>query len=50
MNDKQLVAIEASQLVQDGMVVGLGTGSTANFFIEALAQRQQQGLNISTIA
>lgn len=50
MNDKQLVAIEASQLVQDGMVVGLGTGSTVNFFIEALAQRQQQGLNISTIA
>lgn len=50
MNDKQLVAIEASKLVQDGMVVGLGTGSTANYFIEALAQRQQQGLKVRTIA
>jgi ribose 5-phosphate isomerase A len=50
MNDKQLVAIEAAKLVQDGMVVGLGTGSTANYFIEALAERQQQGLSIRTVA
>jgi len=50
MNDKQLVAIEAAKRVQDGMVVGLGTGSTANYFIEALAERQQQGLRIHTVA
>lgn len=50
MNDKQLVAIEAAKLVQDGMIVGLGTGSTANYFIQALAERQQQGLRISTVA
>ena len=50
MNDKQTVAIAACNLVSDGMVVGLGTGSTANYFIEALAQRQEQGLRVQTIA
>jgi ribose 5-phosphate isomerase A len=36
---KKAAAESAAQLVQDGMVVGLGTGSTALFFIEALARR-----------
>ncbi|MBS3963953.1 MAG: ribose-5-phosphate isomerase RpiA [Methylomonas sp.] len=39
MNDKQRVAEHAAQRIKDGMIVGLGTGSTANFFIEALARR-----------
>ena len=51
MNDKQLVAIEAAKLAKNGMVIGLGTGSTANYFIEALAERQsKEGLNIQTVA
>lgn len=51
MNDKQLVAVHAASLIQDGMLVGLGTGSTANFFIDELARRQQEeGLKITTIA
>lgn len=51
MNDKQLVAIEASKLVKSGMLVGLGTGSTANYFIEALAQRQrEEALEVTTVA
>lgn len=51
MNDKQLVAIKAAEQIEDGMMVGLGTGSTANYFIEALAQRQQQeNLRVTTIA
>lgn len=50
MNDKQRVAIEAAKRIQDGMVVGLGTGSTANYFIQALAQRHQQGLSLHTVA
>lgn len=51
MNDKELVAIEASKLVKNHMVVGLGTGSTANYFIEALAQRiKQDGLQLTTVA
>jgi ribose 5-phosphate isomerase A len=51
MNDKQAVALEAASYVKNGMVVGLGTGSTANYFIEALAERQQQEkLSIATVA
>lgn len=51
MNDKELVARHAAARVKDGMLVGLGTGSTANYFIEALASRQQQeGLRITAAA
>lgn len=51
MNDKQAVALEAASYVKNDMIVGLGTGSTANYFIEALAQRQQQeNLRIRTVA
>ncbi len=51
MNDKQLVAIHAAKYVKDGMIVGLGTGSTANFFIEELARRQtEENLKVTTIA
>ena len=51
MNDKQAVALEAASYVKNNMVVGLGTGSTANYFIEALAVRQQQeNLRITTVA
>lgn len=51
MNDKELVAQQAAARVRDGMLVGLGTGSTANYFIEELARRQQQeGLRITAAA
>ena len=51
MNDKQLVAVAAAVQVQNGMVVGLGTGSTANFFIEELARRQrEEGLQVTSVA
>jgi ribose 5-phosphate isomerase A len=44
-NDLKRAAAEAAvQLVEDGMVVGLGTGSTAAFVVEALAQRHREGL------
>ena len=51
MNDKELVAFEAAKLAKSGMVIGLGTGSTANYFIEHLAKRQSnEGIKISTVA
>lgn len=50
MNDKELVALHAANLVKDGMIVGLGTGSTADCFIAELAHRQQQGLQVTTVA
>ncbi|HTZ99902.1 MAG TPA: ribose-5-phosphate isomerase RpiA [Candidatus Aquilonibacter sp.] len=36
---KEAAADEAAKLVADGMVLGLGTGSTATFFVKALAKR-----------
>ncbi len=51
MNDKELVAIHAAKYVNNGMLVGLGTGSTANYFIEELARRQkEENLKVITIA
>src|SRR5580704_14028159 len=41
---KRAAADAAVQLVENDMVVGLGTGSTAAFAVEALAERHRQGL------
>ncbi|MGX6979227.1 ribose-5-phosphate isomerase RpiA [Vagococcus elongatus] len=39
MNLKQLVGIEAAKYVEDGMIVGLGTGSTAYYMVEEIGRR-----------
>jgi ribose 5-phosphate isomerase A len=38
--EKRLAAAAAAALVEDGMTVGLGTGSTAAYFVSALAARR----------
>jgi ribose 5-phosphate isomerase A len=43
---KQLVGEAAAQLVEDGMVIGIGSGTTSARMIRALAQRIQAGLHI----
>jgi ribose 5-phosphate isomerase A len=43
---KQASAQRAIEYVKDGMVVGLGTGSTAYFVVEGLGARVAQGLKI----
>lgn len=47
---KKEVGRRAAELVKDGMLVGLGTGSTAKHFIDALIQRCRAGLNIEAVA
>jgi ribose 5-phosphate isomerase A len=47
---KQAVGYKAAELVENGMRVGLGTGSTAHYFIERLIQRCKEGLKIQAIA
>ncbi len=47
---KKAAAIEALKFVKPGMNVGLGTGSTANHFIEALAAKVKEGLDIKGVA
>jgi ribose 5-phosphate isomerase A len=47
---KALVGKRAVEFVQDGMAVGLGTGSTSTLFIKALGERVKQGLKIRCVA
>ncbi len=44
---KKLAGEAAAQLVENGMTVGLGTGSTAAWFVKALGAR---GLNLKCVA
>jgi ribose 5-phosphate isomerase A len=47
---KKEAAEAAAKLVEDGMILGLGTGSTAGFFVRELAQRiSEGGLRVSGI-
>jgi ribose 5-phosphate isomerase A len=43
---KRAAALRAIEEVEDGMVLGLGTGSTAAFVVEGLAARVKAGLRI----
>ncbi|GBD56524.1 ribose-5-phosphate isomerase A [Gluconobacter wancherniae NBRC 103581] len=46
---KKAAARRAADMVQSGMVVGLGTGSTAKYMIERLGERITEGLEIMGI-
>lgn len=44
---KKIAGVTAAQYVKDGMVVGLGTGSTAYYFVEEIGRRvKEEGLQI----
>ena len=47
MNAKRAAAIKAAEFVEDGMRLGLGSGSTVRFFIDALIKRCQEGLKVT---
>jgi ribose 5-phosphate isomerase A len=42
--EKRLAAEAAAQLVEDGMTIGLGTGSTVAYLLPALARRELSGI------
>lgn len=46
---KRAAANAAAAEVADGMVVGLGSGSTAEFFLQELAARVRQGLRVTGV-
>ena len=49
-NLKKLAGIKAAEFVQSGMIVGLGTGSTAYYFVEEIGRRiQEEGLQITAV-
>jgi ribose 5-phosphate isomerase A len=47
---KRAAAAEAVKLVESGMRLGLGTGSTARHFIELLGERVAAGLDVLCVA
>ena len=49
-NLKKMAGIKAAEFVKDGMVVGLGTGSTAYYFVEEIGRRiKEEGLQITAV-
>ncbi len=48
--EKKLAAEKAVEFIEDGMTVGLGTGSTVFFAIKKLGERVKEGLKIKTVS
>ncbi len=47
--EKKIAAEKALTYISSGMIVGLGTGTTAKYFIELLGERVQKGLDITAV-
>ncbi|HEX3473023.1 MAG TPA: ribose-5-phosphate isomerase RpiA [Silvibacterium sp.] len=47
---KELAAQKSMKFIEDGMVVGMGSGTTATHFIKLLGERVKQGLRIRGIS
>lgn len=48
---KKAAGVKAVEFVKEGMLLGLGTGSTVYYFIEALAQKcREEGLKVQALA
>lgn len=43
---KKAAALKAVEFVRDGMVVGLGTGSTAKHLVIALGEKVRRGMSL----
>ena len=50
MTEKQMAAEYSVDFIEDGMIVGLGTGSTVAFMLQKLAERVKDGLNITAVS
>src|SRR5580658_5618120 len=48
--EKEAAARASLKFIKDGQVVGIGTGSTAAYFIEALGEKVKNGLRIRGIS
>jgi len=47
---KELVGTQAAELVQSGMTIGIGTGSTVEWLIKALGKKVSSGLEIRAVS
>ena len=48
-SNKQRAAAAAAELITDGMVLGLGTGTTSSYLVQILGERVRQGLRIQGV-
>lgn len=50
MELKKAVGLKAAEYIESGMVVGLGTGSTAYYFVEEIGRRvKEEGLEVTGV-
>lgn len=50
MDKKKIAGIKATEYIENNMILGLGTGSTAIYMIEKVGELIKQGLNIKAVA
>ena len=48
-NKKKIAGIKAADYIKDGMIVGLGTGSTAKYLVERVGELVKGGLKIQAV-
>jgi ribose 5-phosphate isomerase A len=49
MDAKQRAGFRAAEFIEDGMAVGLGTGTTAHWMVERLGERVRAGLRVRCV-
>ena len=50
MERKRIAGEKAAEYIKDGMIVGLGTGSTAFYMIHKVGEMVKDGMNITAVA
>ena len=50
MIEKKIAAEKAVEYIEDGMIIGIGSGSTVSLMINILAQRIKGGLNVTAVS
>lgn len=50
MGKKRIAGQKAVEYIKDGMILGLGTGSTAYYMIEKVGELVQNGMNLKAVA
>lgn len=50
MEQKRIAGLKATEYIKDGMILGLGTGSTAYYMIKKVGELVQNGMNLKAVA
>lgn len=50
MEEKRIAGEKATEYIKDGMILGLGTGSTAYYMIKKVGKLVQNGMNLKAVA